>query len=243
MAERELPVMVISDLHYEKAYHHNVWEGDAFDWLIRIVRASKPSSIIALGDHGHAWLPADWKSLADLTDVSAIYGNHDNLEVLHSARNKDGTRVLAEDGEVRTIGGLKVGFINGIMAKKGRLKVKDGVPRQSAEDFLSAAAKLVGVDILATHVSPNLPEYGGRYHASEEFEILDEVLKRVDPPLSTGGHLSGPYTLSKLRDTTILRIDSSPAERHYALVDPGSRKIRIMHDHDQVETGSFARPS
>ena len=94
-----------------------------------------------------------------------------------------------------------------------------------------------------THVSPNLPEYGGRFHASEEFEILDEVLKRVDPPLSTSGHLSGPYTLSKLRDTTILRIDSSPAERHYALVDPESREIRIMHDHDQVETNSFARPS
>ena len=71
--------MVISDLHYERAYHHKFWEGDAFDWLIRIVRASKPCSIIALGDHGHAWLSEDWRALADLTEVSAIYGNHDNM--------------------------------------------------------------------------------------------------------------------------------------------------------------------
>lgn len=233
--------MVISDLHYEKAYHRKVWEGDAFDWLIRIVRASKASSIITLGDLGHAWLPADWKSLTDLTRVDAIYGNHDDLEVLGSARNKDGSRVLAEDGEIRTISGLRVGFINGIMSKMGKQKIKDGVPRQSAEDFLSAAAKLTGVDILTTHASPYLPEYGTRYRASEEFEVLDRVIKQVNPLLSVSGHLSGPYTLSKLGSTTVLRIDSSPAERHYALLDCGTRKIRIVHDHNQVGIGNFIR--
>ena len=233
--------MVISDLHYERAYHHNIWEGDAFDWLIRIVRASKPYCIIALGDLGHAWLPADWKSLADLTEVNAIYGNHDNMEMLGSARNGDGSKVLAEDGEIRTIGGLKVGFINGIMAKKGKLKVKDGVPRQSEDDFLSAAAKLVGVDVLATHASPYLPEYATRYHPSEEFEVLDRVIGQVNPLLSVSGHLSGPFTLSKLGSTTVLRIDSSPAERHYALLDCGTNQIRVKHDYDQVAMGSFAR--
>ena len=242
LVERESPVMVISDLHYERAYHHKVWEGDAFDWLIRIVRASKPSSIIALGDHGHAWLPEDWKALADLTEVSAIYGNHDNMEVLGSARNREGSRVLAEDGEIRTIGGLKVGFINGIWAKKGKSIVKDGVPRQSADDFLSAAAKLVGVDVLATHASPYLPEYGTRYHESEEFEVLGMVLRQVGPVLSVSGHLGGPYTLSKLGGTTVLRIHSSPAEQHYALLDPGTRQIRIMHNYDQVAVGSFETP-
>ena len=48
------PVLVVSDVHYETTYHHNVWEGGAFDWLIRIVRAARPSSLIALGDLGHA---------------------------------------------------------------------------------------------------------------------------------------------------------------------------------------------
>ena len=239
MVKDESLVLLISDIHYERAYHHNVWEGDAFDWLIRAVQRFMPSSLIALGDLGHAWLAADWKSLTELTAVSAIYGNHDNLVVLRSARNRDESRVLAEDGEIRTIGGLKVGFINGIMAKKERLKVKDGVPRQSAEDFRSAAAKLAGVDILATHASPNLPEYGGRYHASEEFEVLDQVLRLVNPPLSISGHLSGPYTLSKLRDTTVLRIDSSPAERHYALLDCRTKQIRIMRDYELVATGGF----
>ncbi len=236
-----MEVLVISDLHFEQGYHHNVWEGEAFDWLIKMVRNARPASLIALGDLGHVWLAADWKSLTDLTLVNAVYGNHDNLEALRSAVNRDGTKVLAEDGEIRSIGGLRVGFINGILAKKGRLKVKDGVPRQTAEDFLSAAAKLTGIDVLATHASPNLPDYGGRYHATEEFEILDRIIRQINPPLSISGHLSGPYTLSKLYDTTILRIDSSPAERHYALVDSGSRRIRIMHDYDLVETGDFVR--
>ena len=127
------------------------------------------------------------------------------------------------------------------MAKKGRLKVKDGVPRQTADDFFSAAARLAGIDVLATHASPDLPEYGGRYHPSEEFEVLERIIGQVNPLLSVSGHLSGPYTLSKLGDSTVLRIDSSPAEQHYALLNPDAKKIRIMHDYDVVETGTFAR--
>ena len=233
--------MLVSDLHYETTYHHGVWEGEAYEWLLKMIKNARPESLIALGDLGHAWLPVDWKSLTDLVPVHAIYGNHDNLDVLGSAVNRDGTKVLADDGEVRTIGGLRVGFINGIMAKKGKLKVKDGVPRQTADDFLSAASKLAGIDVLATHASPNLPEYGGRYHPSEEFEVLDKVIRQANPVLSVSGHLSGPYTLSKIGDSAVLRIDSSPAERHYALITSGPRKITIMHDYDVVETGTFAR--
>ena len=161
--------------------------------------------------------------------------------MLGSAKNRGGSRVLAEDGEIRAIGGLKVGFVNGIWAKKGKRKVKDGVPRQSADDFFSAAAKLIRVDVLATHASPYLPEYGTRYHSSEEFEVLGRVVEQVNPLLSVSGHLSGPFTLSKLGNTTILRIDSSPAERHYALLDCGTKQIRVMRDYDQVAMGSFAR--
>lgn len=235
-------VLVVSDLHYEKAWHHDTWEGDAFEWLVNVVQETKPISLILLGDSGHAWLHSDWRRVSKLTRVNAVYGNHDNLEVLRSAKNKDGTRVLAEDGEVRVIGGLKVGFINGIMAEGGA-KVKDGVPRKSPEDFFSAAAKLTGIDVLVTHASPNLPEYGRRYHATKGFEALDQVLAEINPVLSLSGHLRGPFTLSKLRGATVLRVESSAAERHYALLEFGTGQIRIMHDHSQVRTGSFAGPS
>jgi len=95
---------------------------------------------------------------------------------------------------------------------------------------------------LATHASPNLPEYSTRYHHGEEFEVLDRIIKQINSPLSISGHLSGPYTLSTLQHTTILRIDSSPAERHYALIDCGSKQIRIMHDNELVQNGHFSRP-
>jgi Icc-related predicted phosphoesterase len=235
----EQPIMVVSDLHYEKTYHHGIWEGDALDWLLRMIRSRKPSTLIALGDLGHAWTMNDWKELTEAVPAHAIYGNHDNMEVLRTAKNRDATKVLAEDGEVRTIGGLRVGFINGIMAKKGKLKVKDGVTRLSGDDFLNAAMKMKGIDILATHASPNLPEYGDRYSPTPEFEILDEIIRDVSPSLAVSGHLKGPYTLSKLGSTTVLRIDSSPKERHYALVESETRRIEIMHDHELVGTGDF----
>jgi hypothetical protein len=64
----------------------------------------------------------------------------------------------------------------------------------------------------------------------------------VNPLLSVSGHLTaGPYTLSKLGNSTVLRIDSSQAERHYALLDPDAKQVRIMHDYDLVETGVFSR--
>ena len=231
--------MLVSDIHYEKTHHHGIWEGDALDWLLRMIRGRKPSALIALGDLGHAWTPKDWKEVTEAVPAHAIYGNHDNMEVLRSAKNIDGSKVLAEDGEVRTIGALRVGFINGIMAKKGKLKVKDGVPRQSEEDFLRAASKMRGIDVLATHASPNLPEYGSRYGPTTEFEVLDKVIRDISPSLAVSGHLKGPFTLSKLGRTTILRIDSSPKERHYALIEGWTRRIKIMHDHELVGTGDF----
>ena len=231
--------MVVSDIHYEKTYHHNIWEGGAFDWLLRMIRGRKPSALIALGDLGHAWTVDDWKELTEAVPAHAIFGNHDNMEVLRSAKNSDGGQILAEDGEVRTVGGLRVGFINGIMAKKGKLKVKDGAPRQTGEDFLQAASKMKGIDVLATHASPNLPDYGGRYGPTAEFEVLDKVIRDVSPSLALSGHLKGPYTLSKLGSTTVLRIDSSPKERHYALIDGRTRRAEIMHDHELVGSGDF----
>jgi hypothetical protein len=108
---------------------------------------------------------------------------------------------------------------------------------------VNAASKLAGIDVLATHASPNLPEYGGRYHAMEEFEVLGEIIRQISPPLSVSGHLGGPYTLSKLQDTTILRIGSSPAERNYVLIDCGTKRIRIMQDYELIETGDFVRSS
>ena len=34
---------------------------------------------------------------------------------------------------------------------------------------------------------------------------------------------------------------SSPAERHYGLLDCGMKQIRVMHDYYQVSKGSFLR--
>lgn len=82
-----------------------------------MVRSNDPVALVALGDLGHAWSGKNWEELAGAVLVCA---NHDNMDALSSAHNMDGTPVLARDGEIRLIGGLKVGSINGIISKRPR---------------------------------------------------------------------------------------------------------------------------
>lgn len=127
-------ILVVSDIHFENEPHRGVDESKAFVWLKKIVAREKPEVLVGLGDWGHAWQPEDWRVLLGLVKVYGIYGNHENLELLISLRNSDGTRMLQQDGQVQTIMGLKFGFINGIVSDPP--KAKEGVPRKSSADFL-----------------------------------------------------------------------------------------------------------
>jgi len=72
-----------------------------------MIRNARPVSLIACWNSGYAWLPAEIERLTDMVPVHAIYGNHNNFDIIQSVVNYDGTRVLAKDGEIRMIVGLK----------------------------------------------------------------------------------------------------------------------------------------
>ncbi len=135
-------ILVISDLHFEDELHKGVDESRAFQWLKKIIAKEKPDVLIGLGDWGHAWKPEDWQVLLQCIKVYAIYGNHENLELLESLRNPDKSSIIQQDGQVQTIGGLKFGFINGVISDPP--KIKEGVPRRSSADFFGINAKCVG---------------------------------------------------------------------------------------------------
>jgi metallophosphoesterase superfamily enzyme len=130
-------ILVISDLHFENEFHGGIDESTAFPWLRKIIIKEKPDVLIGLGDWGHAWKPEDWQIILQSVKVYSIYGNHENLELLKSQRNIDGSTVLQQDGQVQTIAKLKFGFINGVISHPP--KPKEGVPRKSPEDFLAYA--------------------------------------------------------------------------------------------------------
>ena len=121
-------ILVISDLHFEKGSHRGIDESVALKWLHRIVDKEQPEVLVGLGDWGCAWKPEDWKELLKRVKVHAIYGNHDNFSLLNSLSIAGEVKVLVGDGEVRTIGGLRFGFINGIVSETH--VIKEGVPRK-----------------------------------------------------------------------------------------------------------------
>jgi Icc-related predicted phosphoesterase len=229
MAKR---ILVISDLHFENEPHRGIDESKAFHWLKKIIAIEKPDILIGLGDWGHAGNLEDWQVLLQLVKVYSIYGNHENLELLKSLTNSDGTSVLQQDGQVQKVAGFKFGFINGVISNPP--KVKEGVPRKSSAAFLEVAQSFVGVNVLCTHESPMLPEYEGKVTLTVGLQTARSTVEIVHPYLALSGHLSGSYTISKIVPTSVIRVDSSQQERHYVLIEPEKSLLRICNDHGTI---------
>lgn len=225
-------ILVVSDIHFENEPHRGVDESKALQWLKKAIAKEKPDILIGLGDWGHAWKPEDWQGLLQLVKIYAIFGNHENLDLLKALRNSDGTRILQQDGQIQMIAGLKFGFINGVISDPP--KAKEGVPRKSSTDFLEIAQNLASVNVLCTHESPMLPEYEGSVTLTVGLQTAREAIQTMHPDLALSGHLSGAYTISKIGNTTVVRIDSSQQERHYAVIETEKGLIRISNDNGTV---------
>ncbi len=197
---------------------------------------------MGLGDWGHAWIKPQWDELIQFCNTSIIYGNHDKVKLLRRLRNTDGSRVLLHDGETREIAGLRFGFINGVISETKHMK--QGVPRKSLEEYVRVGSKLSGVDVLCTHESPlNIDrisgtEYHGLTRKSSGFEGIEKVITAIKPKLAFSGHLGGPYSLGKVGETLSLRVDSSPSEKHIALLDSETGILQVYHDWERVKSVS-----
>ncbi|MDG6918348.1 MAG: metallophosphoesterase family protein [Nitrososphaerota archaeon] len=228
-----MKTLVVSDVHWKFGSHNGVYEGNAYDWLLNTVNSVKPTAILGLGDYGHAWATQGWNTLSALAPASLAYGNHDNMEALKGARNPDGTRCLVNDGEIRVVDGLATGFINGILSSKS--KMKDGTPRKTAEEYLSYAPRISRVDVLATHMAPR--EMGSTpLHESDDLRVMESVLKTVKPRLFLCGHLAGPYKIATIGSTVGVRVDSSPAEQHYAVITGKGTVVKVYHNNELVDS-------
>jgi Icc-related predicted phosphoesterase len=139
---KTMRILVISDLHGNL---RSAWEA---------IERFKPDVLFSCGD----WGDPDQVTEAELSEVTerlpvlTTFGNHDPLEILKRLRNRDGSRVLMEQGEVRVVEGVRVAAIGGIWAKSHRLPhyVTDA-------DVAEAAAKAARdgpVDVLLTHGCP-----------------------------------------------------------------------------------------
>ena len=118
-------------------------------------------------------------------EAYVTYGNVDRPKML-AEHLPEGTRFV--DGEVVTIGGVRVGFAGGGMTRID-------TPGEISEDEMAAKLASLGpVDILATHVPPAVPALscdviGGREKGS--IAILDYV-ERTQPAFHYFGDIHQP---------------------------------------------------
>mgnify|MGYP001772727379 CR=1 FL=1 len=243
-----MKVLVISDLHYDKRVFRDADESRAWEWLLGIVDYHKPDLLISLGDWGYAVSPAEFYELLRRVRVWSIYGNHDNLEVLRSLCNVVIGRyepILMGDGEVRELGGVRFGAINGIVALRRR--EKKGVPRKHPEEFVEIARSLKGkIDILLLHDSPRLPlpEYAN-IADDERTRAVESAVREANPKIIFCGHLHiSPYSIYRYEHGTLyIRVDSSQVSRHYLVVHVNSGMvtgIEIWRDVDKVFSQSMS---
>lgn len=219
-------VLIISDIHIDDEPE------DRLSWLVSLIKRYKPVAVLSLGDFGSDFDYTTVESeILHRCKFYAIYGNHDNLAWLSSARNLDGESVLLEDGEIREWGGHRLGFINGIIALRKRSK--RGVPRKKPWEFMATARKLAGrIDVLAMHEFPAPDEL-----LDQSFDLhapaltAREAVIQARPEIVICGHIHYRMIepgLLHIGDIKLVVIDSSVGG--YALLGSNSVELRIHED-------------
>jgi len=205
----------VSDLHCEDAE-------EQWDWLFEVVDRENAEVLLSAGDWGNCELRLH--ELLDKVKTYTIYGNHDNVRYLRSLKNKDGSDVLLVADWV-VLEGLLVGGISGIVGQKKR--VKDGVPRNSPEEFLEKAKRLEFAHILLLHEAPYIPSIFKVWKSVGAVKAL-EVLEMIEPRILLQGHLhQGPVKIGEYGETVIVHVDSSIKSRGYAVLEMGD-EVRIL---------------
>ncbi|MDG4861688.1 metallophosphoesterase [Streptomyces sp. T-3] len=143
-------------------------------------------------DRGAAIEKAVRKQYAEMfaafpTPTYATYGNVD-IPALWAEYAGDGTTVL--DGERAEIGGLVFGFVG------GGLKSPMNTPYEISDEEYAAKIEAIGeVDVLCTHIPPEVPELvydtvARRFERGSR--ALLEAIRRTRPRYSLFGHVHQP---------------------------------------------------
>jgi Icc-related predicted phosphoesterase len=192
-------ILAISDLH------------GSLELAREACRRLRPELLLCCGDWGDPdqVTEADLDGFLDFCPVLTTFGNHDPLELLARWKNRDGSRVLIDQGEVRQVGGLRIAAIGGIWAKSHRLPwyVTDEDVSRWAKEIASRGS----VEILLTHGCPaGLADLtpSGRHGGQRCFL---EAFHTVAPRLLLCGHLHVPQERTLKDGRKVINLGATPA--------------------------------
>lgn len=126
------------------------------------------------------------------------YATPGNVDLPHLWTEYAGDLVTICDGVVADIGGMRVGFVGGGLLPEGvpSLGSAAWMPYlRTQQDYAAAAAALTGLDVVASHIPPALPDLCYDVVARHEERGSPHLLELIDrerPELALFGHVHQP---------------------------------------------------
>ena len=251
-----MTILIVSDLHYEKDRRYKgVDDSISFNNFVKLIEQTQANNVVVLGDIGHAWTDSDFQQLSETgAKFYFIYGNHDALDTLKRAKNKDGSNMLMNDGDTAEIEGFIFAFINGIVGNNTDLK--EGTVPKTEADFEGAANKIKekiesmrknhseARVILCTHAGPNMLEdtllpltrksQSFSFRKDAASEAVTRAVEIIKPFLSFSGHVKfigfGVYKTKENEIIIGVKVQTSVSEGTYALLKKDTLEIHSLHN-------------
>lgn len=192
------------------------------------VETAKPDLLLSSGDWGDPGQldPEEFRSLVEKVRVLTVFGNHDDIVLLSTTANTDGSPVLLSQGEVREVGGLRLAGISGIWAKSHRIPYY--ITDEDAAKFANEIRRHGDIDIMLTHGCPvGLADAtpAGRHGGQRCF--LD-AFHAVRPRLYICGHLHLAQQRILKDGRTVVNVGYT-FEGDYWIIEMDRIHIRLEH--------------
>ena len=190
--------LAVSDLH-----------GD-LDSVRRAIDGLRPDALLCCGDWGDPAeiVEPELIAIAGLLPMVSTFGNHDPIESLGRLRDRDGSPVLLDQGEVRDFQGLRVAAIGGIWAKSHRKPFY--VTDEDVSSFASRIADDGPVDVLLTHACPiGLADLTPKGTRGGQRCFLD-ANKMIAPRIHLCGHIHVAQERTLKDGRQILNVGATP---------------------------------
>jgi len=206
-----MQILMISDVHYSERPFHGQDQSKVFEWLYKVVEKEKPELLVSAGDFGEATQEM-FQPICAKTKILTVYGNHDNLQLVKSLKNQDGSDCLLQDGVIREFDGIRIAGINGNISDRKRRPHHKTI--NEVEEIILRYAKSGKVDILVTHEVPKHPLLGKEKPFG--FDIFNDAVKELSPKIYICGHVHLESQMIQMNETRLINIDSSARQREYA---------------------------
>jgi len=215
-----LKILMVSDLHYSIKPFKGRDESKVFETFYEVVEDEKPNLVLSAGDFGEEATEKMFRPICKQAYFLAIYGNHDNIGLIKSLRNENGTLCWLSDGNIIEWQSLRIAAINGNVVLRKR-KPHHHTPEE-VEQLIEAYAARGRIDALVTHEAP-------KHHLlkSSGYEVLSKAMEVLKPKLYLCGHTHFPSQIIEVDGTTLVSLDSSIKNRSYAIAE---FDLDIFHD-------------